>query len=180
MRPPPAASCPSSWSGWPTPTRCSYCAWTQTCPCRCFPRSASSCAPSSQAQPWPRLCPPPRASSASPHPPPPAARASPAAVGSLGCCRCSGGSCPHRPRVRSGPTCYLQSACAKSQRGVSAGPSPTGAGRDQDKLTSGSQFVKDMLCGRGEAAGSGASELRGRPRTQRGRTAGTFSAKVVY
>ena len=65
-------------------------------------------------------------------------------------------------------------ARAKSQRGVCAGPSRTGAGREQDKLTSGSQFVKDMARPAervvGEAAGSRANDAsdasRRRPRTQ--------------
>ena len=52
-------------------------------------------------------------------------------------------------------------ARAKSQCGVCAGPSRSGAEREQDKLTSGSQFVKDMARPAervvGEAAGSRAA-----------------------
>ena len=52
-------------------------------------------------------------------------------------------------------------AHAKSQCGVCAGPSRRGAEREQDKLTSGSQFVKDMARPAervvGEAAGSRAN-----------------------
>ena len=53
-------------------------------------------------------------------------------------------------------------AHAKSQCGVCAGPSRRGAEREQDKLTSGSQFVKDMARPAervvGEAAGSRAND----------------------
>ena len=50
-------------------------------------------------------------------------------------------------------------ARAKSQRGVCAGPSRTGAGREQDKLTSGSQFVKDMARPAERVVGEAAQEV---------------------
>ena len=72
-------------------------------------------------------------------------------------------------------------AHAKSQCGVCAGPSRRGAEREQDKLTSGSQFVKDMARPAervvGEAAGSRANDASdaSRPPDLRGASPGTVT-----
>ena len=50
-------------------------------------------------------------------------------------------------------------ARAKSQCGVCAGPSRRGAEREQDKLTSGSQFVKDMARPAERVVGEAAQEV---------------------